>query len=93
MQRRIQALEDRLKDMEAARASGLEHVRLTLQDGDARQVFVVPLRPSGSAAQAPTARTGAGAGPETGAQDSRFWWSRLFMFSSAYTSGGSTKST
>lgn len=93
MQRRIQALEDRLKDMEAARAGGLEHVRLTLQDGDMRQVFVVPLRPPGSAAQAPAAGTGAGAGPEAAGQDSRSWWRSLYMFPSAYTSGGSTKST
>jgi hypothetical protein len=93
MQRRIQALEDRLKDMEAARASGLEHVRLTLQDGDARQVLVVPLRPEGSASQAPAAGTGAGAGPEKAGQHSRSWWRSLFMFADAYTSGGSTKST
>jgi hypothetical protein len=92
MHQRIQALEDRLKDMEAARASGLEHVRLTLQDGDSRQVFVVPLRPSGSAVQAPAAGIGAGAGPETAAQDSRSWWKSLFLFASGYTSG-STKST
>ena len=83
LQRRIQALEDRLKDIEAARASGLEHVRLTLQDGDARQVFVVPLLPTPRAAPSPAAGAGAGAGARTAAegQDSSPWWRRLFASS------------
>ena len=41
---KVSELEERLKDVEAARASGLEILRLTLQDGDKRTVRLVPLQ-------------------------------------------------
>lgn len=44
---KVSEMEERLKQIEAARASGLETLRLTLQDGDKRSVYDVPLRRGG----------------------------------------------
>jgi len=74
LQQKITELEERLNKMDAARASGLDDLRLTLQHHDSRTALVSPLTPplpGPSQAAAPEQALWARAGAVAGV-----WWGK-----------------